>query len=149
MVSALDGRAAPIAIDRPGWDGTTTPRDLAGNAHAALAALDARGVERATVVGHSLGAAVAAWLAVHHPERVAALVLAAPAANRAALEWLDRWLTLPLAGTLTSAASLTGLGLALSTRPLRRRIARSYGLDEEYLRTAGRAPAQLLRTPGL
>ena len=75
---------------------------------AALAALDARGIERATIVGHSLGGAVAAWLAAHHPERVAALVLAAPAANVASLEWMDRWLTLPVAGTLTSAASLTG-----------------------------------------
>ena len=142
MVSALErlpDRATPIAIDRPGWDGTSWPRDLAGNAAAALATLDARGIERATVVGHSLGAAIAAWLAAHHPERVTALVLAAPAANLASLEWLDRWLTLPLAGALTSAASLTGLGLALSTAPLRQRIARSSALDEEYLRTAGRA----------
>jgi pimeloyl-ACP methyl ester carboxylesterase len=142
VVSALDGlrgRAAPIAIDRPGWDGATPPRDLAGNAAAALTALDERGIERATVVGHSLGGGVAAWLAAYHPERVSALVLAAPAANRASLEWLDRWLTLPVAGALTSAASLTGLGLALSAGPLRQRIARVSALDEDYLRAAGRA----------
>lgn len=142
MVRALDGAAAhvaPIAIDRPGWDGATLPRDLAGNAAAALATLDARGIERATVVGHSLGGGVAAWLAAHHPERVSALVLAAPAANRASLEWLDRWLTVPVAGGLTSAASLTGLGLALSAGPLRQRIARASALDEDYLRAAGRA----------
>ncbi|MGH2868032.1 MAG: alpha/beta hydrolase [Solirubrobacteraceae bacterium] len=142
VVTALDGvrgRAAPIAIDRPGWDGATPPRDLAGNAAAALGALDARGIERAIVVGHSLGGGVAAWLAAHHPDRVSALVLAAPAANRASLEWLDRWLTLPLAGALTTAASLTGLGLALSAGPVRQRIARASALDEDYLRAAGRA----------
>jgi pimeloyl-ACP methyl ester carboxylesterase len=142
VVSALhrlDGAATPIAIDRPGWDGVTAPRDLAGNAEAALATLDAHGIARATVVGHSLGAAIAAWLAAHHPERVASLVLAAPAANLASLEWLDRWLTVPLAGALTSAASLTGLGLALSAGPLRQWIARASALDEDYLRAAGRA----------
>jgi pimeloyl-ACP methyl ester carboxylesterase len=147
VISALNGpgghdggrpRAAPIAIDRPGWDGTTAPRDLAGNAEAALTTLDARGIERATIVGHSLGGAVAAWLAADHPDRVAALVLAAPAANLASLEWMDRWLTLPLAGTLTSAASLTALGLTLSAGPVRQWIARSSALDEDYLRDAGR-----------
>ncbi|MGB9185083.1 MAG: alpha/beta hydrolase [Solirubrobacteraceae bacterium] len=142
VVKALDGLgnpAAPIAVDRPGWDGATPACDLAGNAAAALSTLDARGIERATVVGHSLGGGVAAWLAAHHPERVSALVLAAPAANLASLEWLDRWLALPLAGALTSAASLTGLGLALSAGPLRQRIARASALDEDYLRAAGRA----------
>jgi pimeloyl-ACP methyl ester carboxylesterase len=44
-----------------------------------MAELDDRGLERATVVGHSLGGAAAAWLAAHHPDRVARLVLAAPA----------------------------------------------------------------------
>ena len=48
-----------VAIDRPGWDGRSVPADLTGNARAALAALDNRGIDRATIVGHSLGAAVA------------------------------------------------------------------------------------------
>ena len=144
-LGGLDGgrpRVAPIAMNRPGWDGTTAPRDLAGNAEAALAALDARGIERATIVGHSLGGAVAAWLAAHHPDRVAALVLAAPAANVASLEWMDRWLTFPVAGSLTSAASLTMLGLTLSAGPVRQLIARSSALDEDYLRNAGHDLAQ-------
>ena len=51
------------------------------------------------------------------PTGSAPLVLAAPAANLASLEAMDRWLTLPVVGPLTSAASLTGLGLALSARP--------------------------------
>jgi pimeloyl-ACP methyl ester carboxylesterase len=137
VVAALTGRADAIAIDRPGWDGRTQPLDLDGNAWAALAALDARGVQRAMVVGHSLGAAIAAWLAAHHRDRVTALVLVAPAANLASLERLDRWLATPVTGYLTGAASLTGLGLALSAGPVRRRIARGAGLDEAYLRAAG------------
>jgi pimeloyl-ACP methyl ester carboxylesterase len=42
------------------------------------ALLDALGVEQATVLGHSLGGWIAASLAAAHPERVRALVLAAP-----------------------------------------------------------------------
>ena len=139
VVRALQGRAEAIAIDRPGWDGRTPAVDLSGNAGAAVAALDARRIERATVVGHSLGGAIAAWLAVHHPERVTALVLVAPAANLASLGRLDRWLAAPVAGYLTSAVTLTGLGIALRAEPLRRRIVRQSGLDADYLRAAGQA----------
>jgi pimeloyl-ACP methyl ester carboxylesterase len=41
----------------------------------AIAVLDARGVDRAVVVGHSWGTHLALQLAVAHPERVAGLVL--------------------------------------------------------------------------
>ena len=128
----------------PAGTGSPAPRDLAGNADAALAALDGRGAGRAVVVGHSLGAAVAAWLAATRPDRVAALVLAAPAANLAALYALDRWLAAPVAGDLAAAAALGGLGLALAIAPVRRRIAGATRLDEAYLRTAGAA----VRRPG-
>ncbi len=137
-MAGIDGRARVIAVDRPGWDGRSQPRDLPGNARAAFEALDAERVGKATLVGHSLGAAVALWAAAEHPERVAALVLAAPAANRASLAALDRWLTIPIAGSLTSAAALTGLGLALSAAPLRRRIARRARLEETYLQDSAR-----------
>ncbi len=127
-----------IAIDRPGWDGRTSPTDLPGNVRAAIAALDRQDVERATVVGHSLGAAVAAWMAVDHPERVAALVLTSPAANLASLYALDRWLAAPVAGYLASVAALAGLGLALTAGPVRRRIADDLAVDDSHLETAGR-----------
>jgi pimeloyl-ACP methyl ester carboxylesterase len=137
QVSAAIGSRA-IAINRPGWDGRSDPTDLDGNGRAALAALDRHGVDRAVIVGHSLGGAVAAWLAVHHPARVARLVLAAPAANVASLYALDRWLAAPVLGDLASAATLTGLGLALAAGPLRRRIGAAVAVDDRYLRRAGR-----------
>jgi pimeloyl-ACP methyl ester carboxylesterase len=139
VIAELPDQVNAIAVDRPGWDGQSRPQDLAGNARAALAFLDAREIERATIVGHSLGGAVAAWLAAEAPDRVSALVLAAPAANRASLEWFDRWLTFPVAGPLTTAASLTGLGLALSLAPVRGWLARETQLDAAYLRAAGRS----------
>jgi pimeloyl-ACP methyl ester carboxylesterase len=138
VVRRLDGRVAAIANSRPGWSPGTRPTTLAGNATAALGELDARDIDRAVVVGHSLGGAVAAWLAAAHPDRVAALVLVAPAANLAALSRLDRWLAAPVVAELTSAAVVGGLGIGLTVPPLRRRIARLAGIDEAYLRTAPR-----------
>jgi pimeloyl-ACP methyl ester carboxylesterase len=139
VVAAIGGRARTIAIDRPGWNGRGSPSDLAGNARAALLALSAEGVRRATVVGHSLGGAVAALLAADHPEYVASLVLAAPSANRASLNRLDRLLATPLVGPTIVAAGLVGAGVALEVDPLRRGISATVGLSEDYLRMAGRA----------
>jgi pimeloyl-ACP methyl ester carboxylesterase len=144
VITRLGDRAEPIAFDRPGWDGRSLARDLPGNARAALAVLDARGLQRATVAGHSLGAAVAAWLAANHPERVQALALIAPAANLASLYPIDYWLAASLVGELASIASLGSLGLALSLPALRRRIAAATGIDPDYLGQARRvllAPA--------
>jgi pimeloyl-ACP methyl ester carboxylesterase len=135
----LASDARTIAIDRPGWDGRTTPAGLGGNAEAARAALDLGGIERATVVGHSLGAAVAAWLAVAHPERVAALVLVAPSANVESLSPLDYVLAAPIVGYPAGVAALAAAGLALTCAPLRRWLGRTLTLDDRYVKGVGRA----------
>ncbi len=68
-VIALDQRAHG-KTDQPstGYDWRT----LAGDA---VGALDALGIERAAVMGHSWGASVALALAVHHPDRTQALIM--------------------------------------------------------------------------
>jgi pimeloyl-ACP methyl ester carboxylesterase len=134
----LDGTRA-IAIDRPGWDGSSRPTDLTGNANAARAALDAAGFERAAIVGHSLGAAVAVLLAILQPERVAGLVLVSPSANTDSLYRLDRWLAQPGLGYVAGAGALITTGLLLAVAPVRRRLAGRLWLDERYLRGAGRS----------
>jgi pimeloyl-ACP methyl ester carboxylesterase len=138
VVERLRGHAAVLAIDRPGWDGHSRALDLPGNAGAALAALDARGVRRAVIVGHSLGAAIAAWVAAHHPDRVSALILASPAANQASLGAVDRWMAAPLVGELAAMATMGGPGLALSIGRLRRRLTATTGLVPGYLDGARR-----------
>ncbi|HEY1510092.1 MAG TPA: alpha/beta hydrolase [Solirubrobacteraceae bacterium] len=135
----LGATATTVAIDRPGWDGRSQPADLEGNARAAVAALDDHAIERATIAGHSLGAAVAVSLALIHPERVASLVLIAPAANVASLYEWDRLLASPGIGLIAGATTLSTAGLALSVPPLRRRLAGMMALDERYLGAAGRA----------
>lgn len=75
-----DGRAV-YALDFPGHGGSTkevegTLDELAG---VVSGFMDALGIERAHLVGHSMGGAVAATLALARPERVASLVLIASA----------------------------------------------------------------------
>ncbi len=75
VASRLPG--AVIAPDLRGRGGSALPGPYGMAAHAAdcLAVLDALEVDRALVVGHSMGAFVASVLAHRHPERVARLVL--------------------------------------------------------------------------
>ncbi len=138
VISALAGRVQAIAVDRPGWDGVSDPGGVELSADAALAALDERGIERAVIVGLSFGGAVAAWLAAHHPERVAGLVLVSPAANQDALVRIDRILGAPVAGYMTSAALLSSAGLALSVGWVRALLERSLPLSDDYLRNLAR-----------
>jgi pimeloyl-ACP methyl ester carboxylesterase len=135
---ALGDGVRTIAIDRPGWNHRATVTDLEGNARAARAALDDAGLSRATVVGHSLGAAVAAWLAISAPERVGRLVMVAPAANLDSLSAVDYLLAAPVVGWLASVGAMAGGGLVLGARPLRRWVAEATALDDRYLRAAGR-----------
>lgn len=143
VIAAIGDRAPTFAYYRPGWGGRLSARGLAGNAAAAIDELDARGIERAVVVGHSFGGGVAAWLGAHHHDRVHALVLAAPAANTSSLDSGDRVLAAPLIGPVASAASLAWVALALSTPPARRLVSARFGLDEDFLQ----AGARLLRRP--
>lgn len=144
LQAALGDRVRTLAIDRPGWDGSSSATDLAGNAGAALAALDEAGIARATVVGHSLGAAVGAWLGSTHPEHVGRLVLVSPAANVDSLGPMDYLLATPGVGWLAAVGAMAGGGLVLGAGPVRRWVAEATALDDRYLRSAGRmllAPA--------
>jgi pyruvate dehydrogenase E2 component (dihydrolipoamide acetyltransferase) len=81
-VGPLADAAEVVAVDLPGHGESAV--SLPGTSVEALARfvaafLDGLGIDRAHLVGHSLGAAVAAQLALDHPERVAGLGLIAPA----------------------------------------------------------------------
>jgi pimeloyl-ACP methyl ester carboxylesterase len=75
----------------PGRDGAGAPSDqIASHAAAVLRAMDDAGIERAAIGGHSLGGAVALWLAIQHPTRVAGLgVINAGARMRVAPQMLE------------------------------------------------------------
>ena len=88
--------ARAIAWDMPGY-GESTPLEamtIGTLADSLARLLDARGVERAILVGHSMGGMVAQEFVATHPERVAALVLVAtsPAFGDGSGEWQRRFL---------------------------------------------------------
>lgn len=73
---ALPGRRA-IALDLPdhGASPGPAPAGVPGLARSVLGLLDALGLERAVIAGHSMGGAVALTLALEAPARVAGLCL--------------------------------------------------------------------------
>lgn len=69
-----------VAIDLNGFGWTQRLREpeaytLQGQARLVLGVLDALGIERVHLAGHSYGGGLAIWLASVHPERVASLIL--------------------------------------------------------------------------
>lgn len=86
LLPAIGGLAQDyrvVAMDFPGFGKSSAPLnaryDAPWLASSALAVLDAAGIERAAVVGNSMGGRVAVELALAHPDRVAALGLLTPA----------------------------------------------------------------------
>ncbi|MBL9009658.1 MAG: acetoin dehydrogenase dihydrolipoyllysine-residue acetyltransferase subunit [Alphaproteobacteria bacterium] len=81
-IEALAARGPVLAIDLPGHGGSTKDvgdASLAALAAAVTGAMAAEGIAAAHLVGHSLGGAVAAWIAAHRPEAAHSLTLIAPA----------------------------------------------------------------------
>jgi 2-hydroxy-6-oxonona-2,4-dienedioate hydrolase len=74
------------ALDALGHGYTDKPREpyeiFKYGAHV-LAYLDARGIDRAHFIGESLGGWTSAWLAMHHPTRVASVQLVAAGGTKA------------------------------------------------------------------
>jgi pimeloyl-ACP methyl ester carboxylesterase len=73
--------ADAVAVDLPGWGGSADPvrpLDAARAARAVAVVARAAGLERWTVVGHSLGGMVALALAAQEPAATEAVVLVSP-----------------------------------------------------------------------
>jgi len=82
---ALASNHRLIALELPGFGKTaakTAHGTARGIATTMAAALHAMGVEECDLMGHSLGANVALWLAIDHPTLARSLILVAPTAIR-------------------------------------------------------------------
>jgi pimeloyl-ACP methyl ester carboxylesterase len=120
VARSLDGAGELLAVDLRGRGASSDlppPYGMDAYARDMLAVLDDCGIERAVLVGHSLGAYAVARFAADHPERVRAAVL------------VDGGLTLPGIENVDPEAFVSAfLGPALA------RLELEFGAREEYHR---------------
>jgi pimeloyl-ACP methyl ester carboxylesterase len=132
VIARLPAQLHAVAADRPGYGSSRLPAGgFAANARAVLDDLDARGIERAVLVGHSYGGGVALAAASLAPGRVAAVVLLASVGPGCVNGW-DRLLAAPGAGRLCALVTwrLTPWMARARLAWLARRQGRPLGPDE-------------------
>ena len=107
-----------VFVDRPGHGHSTRGSDRndtpGGQAATMVAMMDALGIDRAVVLGHSYAGAVAASMALHHPDRVRGLVLVSPVTHPwpgGRMLWYYELGALPLIGPLFAYTLLLPFGL--------------------------------------
>jgi pimeloyl-ACP methyl ester carboxylesterase len=91
-----------VAPDRPGYGSSPhPPGGFAANARTVVHQLDARGIRRAVLAGHSYGGGVALAAAALAPHRIEAVVLLASVGPECVSVW-DKLLAAPAAGPLSA-----------------------------------------------
>ncbi|MBK6921344.1 MAG: alpha/beta fold hydrolase [Deltaproteobacteria bacterium] len=107
-LAALSGRARVLAVDLPGFGKSSKPDvsySLPWMAARVVELLDRCGLDRVVLCGHSMGGQIAMELALSQPERVAALLLAAPAGLERFSEAEGRWIRAAVDDDYTARAS--------------------------------------------
>jgi pimeloyl-ACP methyl ester carboxylesterase len=122
VTDRLAGECRVLAPDRIGYGASGGQAlGLAGNAELLASFLTDRGAVPATVVAHSWAGGAAVLLAARHPDLVSSLVLVGAACTPDSLNFIDRWLTVPVLGEVMTVAGLIGIGNVL---PRLRRLTR-------------------------
>ena len=119
FLDILHGRAELLFVDRPGHgfsDRGGSENDIPfGQAKAVAAVMKHYGIEKAIIVGHSFGGAIAATFATLMPQMTQGLVLLAPATHPwpGGVEWYYRLAAHPKYGKLFCRAIALHAGLAV------------------------------------
>lgn len=114
----LEGRATMLFLDRPGhgYSERGGPENAwpDGQAHAIARLMEIRGIERAIIVGHSFGGAIAASFALEHPEKTAGLLFLAPATHPwpGGIDWYYDVAKMPVLGWLFTRIVALPAGLS-------------------------------------
>ena len=103
LSTAADGRPA-VAVDLPGFGDSDRPwpydYTVGGQSAHLLRFLDVRGIDRAILIGNSLGGAVALLTAAAQPDRIRALVLVDAASPVSSMPISIRALRTPVVGEI-------------------------------------------------
>lgn len=119
FLAPLKGRADLLFVDRPGHGYSErggTENDCPDGQAAAIARLmAAKGIERAIIVGHSFGGAIAASFSLFHPDRTIGTLFLAPATHPwpGGIDWHYRLTAMPMIGWLFSHTLVMPAGLAI------------------------------------
>lgn len=110
-IATLAQRHRVYAVDLPGHGQTgpiTAPYTLESYANFVRHFMDAVGLERSAVLGHSLGGGVALWLTLANPQRVSKLILLSSAMLGKEIAFPFRLMTLPWIGEQMAKPSESG-----------------------------------------
>jgi pimeloyl-ACP methyl ester carboxylesterase len=148
VVPALAASHRVIAIDLNGFGYTQRPRSpesytRAGQGRLVLAVMDALGIERAHVCGHSYGGGLTLYLASRHPERFRSMVLVNSSAPTYSDDRRSR------AASLRPLSSLFVRSIALRPATIRRALLRSYYDDSLVTAELVQAYLDRLRIEGV
>ncbi|MCL4394311.1 MAG: alpha/beta fold hydrolase, partial [Chloroflexi bacterium] len=125
QLRAVGEIARALAVDLPGHGRSAPPggRTIGAYADSVLRLLDALGLARAVLVGHSMGGAIAQTVALEHADRVTALVLVSTGARLRVLPTIldgildpDRFES--IANLVVDNSYAAGLDVGLRTRAL-------------------------------
>jgi pimeloyl-ACP methyl ester carboxylesterase len=124
-------------VDMPGFGYSDKPAGYASARQEAAFVdhfLSSRGIDRAVVIGHSMGGAVALWLAAEHPNRVERLVLVDVAEIGEAAAVFQLTAT-PILGDLMLKTTTTPVTMrAIMSDPYVQKQALTPELSEQYAR---------------
>jgi pimeloyl-ACP methyl ester carboxylesterase len=117
FLDPLRGRAQMLFVDRPGHGyserGGADSVNPGGQADAIARLMEKRGIAKAIIIGHSFGGAIAAALALRHPERVAGLLFLSPATHPwpGGIDWYYDLANVPVLGEVFCQTLATPAGL--------------------------------------
>lgn len=117
FLKPLEGRAELLFVDRPGhgYSDRGGPENALpdGQADAIVRGMDHYRIRKAIVVAHSFGGAIAASLALRHPDRVEGLVFLAAATHPwpGGIDWYYRLSSTPVVGWLFTRTLALPAGL--------------------------------------
>lgn len=148
FLDALKGRAELLFVDRPGHGYSERggpENDFPDGQAAAIARLmEKRGIDKAIIVAHSFGGAIAASFALFQPDKVIGTVFLAPATHPwpGGIDWHYRLTSTPVIGWLFSHTLVMPAGMVLLD-PATRSVFAPNARRETYVDEG--APALVLR----